>query len=175
MSLLSRLIGDRSDRDAYLPLYRAAVAVGRDPAWYRAGQVPDTVSGRFDVIAAVFSLLLLRLEREDTAEARSATVLLTELFADDMDGSLRQIGIGDLVVGKHMGKLMGALGGRLGAFRDAGADPAALAAAAERNIFHEAPPSSEALDFVAARLARLQGALAAQPVAALLGGRMPQP
>ena len=98
MSLLSRLLGDRSDRLAYQPLYKETVAIGRDPAWYRAGQVPDTVSGRFDVIAAVFTLLLLRLEREDTAEARTATVLLTELFADDMDGSLRQIGIGDLVM-----------------------------------------------------------------------------
>ena len=129
MSLLSRLLGDRSDRLTYQPLYQAVVAIGRDPAWYRAGQVPDTVSGRFDVIAAVFTILLLRLEREDTAQARTATVLLTELFADDMDGSLRQIGIGDLVVGKHMGKLMGALGGRLTAFRDASAtrDAPALA------------------------------------------------
>ncbi len=175
MSLLSRLLGDRSDRLTYQPLYQAVVAIGRDPAWYRAGQVPDTVSGRFDVIAAVFSLLLLRLERENTAQARSATVLLTELFADDMDGSLRQIGIGDLVVGKHMGKLMGALGGRLGAFRSAGNDPAALAGAVERNIFHEAAPSPEALDFVTQQLARLRTALDAQTAVALLQGRMPQP
>ncbi len=175
MSLLSRLLGDRSDRLTYQPLYQAVVAIGRDPAWYRAGQVPDTVSGRFDVIAAIFSLLLLRLERENTGEARSATVLLTELFADDMDGSLRQIGIGDLVVGKHMGRMMGALGGRLGAFRSARNDPAALTAAVDRNIFHEAAPSPESLHFVTQRLARLSAALDAQPLATLFEGRMPQP
>jgi len=175
LTLLSRLLGDRSDRLQYQPLYQAVVAIGRDPAWYRAGQVPDTVSGRFDVIAAVFSLLLLRLERDDTREARTATVLLTELFADDMDGSLRQIGVGDLVVGKHMGRLMGALGGRLGAFREAGGDRAALAAAARRNIFHEAAPSPEALDYVTDRLARFAAALDAQPTSRLFEGGVPQP
>ncbi len=175
MSLLSRLLGDRSDRLSYQPLYSAVVAIGRDPAWYRAGQVPDTVSGRFDVIAAIFSLLLLRLEREETQEARTASVLLTELFADDMDGSLREIGIGDLVVGKHMGRLMGALGGRLGAFRSAGIDSAALSAAVDRNIFHENAPSPEALDFVSQRLGRLAAALDAQSAEAILAGRMPQP
>ena len=52
-----------------------------------------------------------------------------------MDGQLRQSGVGDLVVGKHMGRLMQALGGRLGAYRDALAqDDAALAAALERNV-----------------------------------------
>ena len=44
------------------------------------------------------------------------SVLLTEIFIDDMDGTLRQIGIGDYVVGKHVGRMMGALGGRLTAF-----------------------------------------------------------
>jgi cytochrome b pre-mRNA-processing protein 3 len=175
LSLLSRLLGDRGDRLAYQPLYQSVVAIGRDPAWYRAGQVPDTVSGRFDVIAAVFSMLLLRLEREDTPEARGATVLLTELFADDMDGSLRQIGIGDLVVGKHMGRVMGALGGRLGAFRSAAGDPIGTARAVDRNIFHEAAPSPEALDYVTQRLLRFEAALDAQPIATILAGRLAQP
>jgi cytochrome b pre-mRNA-processing protein 3 len=102
-------------------------------------------------------------------------VLLTELFAEDMDGSLREIGIGDLVVGKHMGRLMGALGGRLGAFRKAGADVSELEAAANRNIFHEAAPSPEALRYVGERLARFREALEAASVEGLLAGRLPQP
>ncbi len=173
MSLLSRLLGDRTDRLAYQPTYQAVVAIGRDPAWYRAGQVPDTVSGRFDVIAAVFTMLLLRLEREDTAAARTATVLLTELFADDMDGSLRQIGIGDLVVGKHMGRMMGALGGRLGAFREALPDRTRMSGAVRRNVFHEAPPSEEAVAFVTDRLLAFHQGLEAAPASALLAGEVP--
>ena len=78
--------------------------------------VPDTVDGRFDMIAAVLCTVLLRLEREP--EGLATTAPLTERFVDDMDGQLRQIGIGDIVVGKHIGKMMSMLGGRLGAYRD---------------------------------------------------------
>lgn len=172
LSLLSRILGDRSDRARLQPLYAAVVRAGRDPAWYRDGRVPDTVDGRFDMIAAVLALVLIRLEREGDRETKVASALLTELFVDDMDGSLRQIGIGDLVVGKHMGRIMGALGGRLGAFRAAAGDPAAMRAAVDRNIFHEAPPSPEAAGYVAERLTRLASNLDAAPSAALLGGEI---
>ena len=173
MSFLSRVLGGaRSDRARMLPLYEAVVAAGRDPAWYREGQVPDTIDGRFDIIAAVTALVLLRLEREQDRDSRVATTLLTELFIDDMEGSLRQIGIGDLVVGKQMGKLMGALGGRIGAFREAGGEPE-MRAAVGRNVFHEAPPSDEALGFVTARLLRFRAALEATGREALLAGKVP--
>jgi cytochrome b pre-mRNA-processing protein 3 len=63
------------------------------------------------------------------------SVRLTELFVDDMDGQLRQSGVGDLVVGKRMGKLMSVLGGRIGALKDALAqDDTALIAVLERNV-----------------------------------------
>jgi cytochrome b pre-mRNA-processing protein 3 len=64
------------------------------------------------------------------------TARLTELFVEDMDGQLRESGVGDLVVGKHIGRLMSVLGGRLGAYRDAlasGSD-AALTEAIDRNV-----------------------------------------
>ena len=57
----------------------------------------------------VLALVLLRMEREEALIAPS--VLLSKLFIEDMDGQMRQSGVGDLVVGKRMGKLMGALGG----------------------------------------------------------------
>jgi len=176
VSFLSRILGSgRSDRVRMLPLYRAIVAEGRDPVWYRDGGVPDTVNGRFDVIAAVMALVLLRLEREEGEATRRASTLLTELFIDDMDGSLRQIGIGDLVVGKHMGRLMGALGGRLGAFREALMDEGAMRDAVRRNLFHEAPPSDEALALVTGRLLRFHKGLAGIHVRNLLEGKVPRP
>ncbi len=175
MSLLSRILGGRSDRARLEPLYGAVVEIGRDPSWYRDGQVPDTLNGRFDMIAAVLALVLIRLEREETHEVRSASALLTELFVDDMDGSLRQIGIGDLVVGKHMGRIMGALGGRLGAFRPAMTDRQAIETAVNRNIFHEAAPSAAALSYVSERLARFADGLEASSAAALLAGEVPRP
>src|SRR6185295_16287598 len=64
LSFISRIFGDRRQRARLSPLYAAIVAAGRDPAWYREGQVPDTIDGRFDMVAAILALVLLRLERE---------------------------------------------------------------------------------------------------------------
>jgi len=171
LSFLQRLFPDKKQRAALAPLYAAIVAEGRDPFWYREGQVPDTIDGRFDMIAAITALVLLRFETEGEA-GRARAVLLTETFIDDMDASLRQIGIGDYVVGKHVGRMMSALGGRLTAFR-AGLEAGSLAEAVSRNVFHEAPPSDEALAFVSEGLERFAAALEGAPVETVLAGQLP--
>ena len=171
MSFFQRIFGEAKQREPLQPLYRAIVAKGREPAWYRDGQVPDTLDGRFDMIAAILSLALLRLETEGEA-TRPQSVLLTEIFIKDMDAELRQLGVGDYVVGKHVGRMMGALGGRLTALRAARAT-GSLDAAVARNIFHEAPPSEAALAFVASGLERFAGALDAMPIEDVLAGRLP--
>ena len=118
MSFLSRLTRSRSDNAADMrALWHRVVEIAREKAWYQEGQVADTVTGRFDVITMVLTVVLLRMEREDVLHAPSTR--LTELFVTDMDGQLRQGGVGDLMVGKHVAKLMSTLGGRIGALRDA--------------------------------------------------------
>ena len=116
VNFLSRLLRTSDPREALRPLWHRAVEISREPQWYADCGVADTVPGRFDMVTAVLSLVLLRLEAADRA---NETALLTELFVEDMDGQLRESGVGDIVVGKHMGKLMATLGGRLGAYRDA--------------------------------------------------------
>jgi cytochrome b pre-mRNA-processing protein 3 len=171
LSFFQKLFGETRQRETIAPLYRAIVERGRDPHWYREGQVPDTVDGRFDMIAAILALVLIRLEAEgDTG--RVPSVLLTEVFVDDMDASLRQIGIGDYVVGKHVGRMISALGGRLTAFREAAAS-GTFEEAVRRNIFHEAPPSDEALAHVTAGLSAFAAALPATRVEAVLAGKLP--
>ncbi|WP_395330561.1 ubiquinol-cytochrome C chaperone family protein [Novosphingobium sp. BL-8H] len=138
MTLLSRLIGRQPDtnqarRDAVRPLWHRVVEIAREKPWYAQHGIADTVAGRFDVITLVMALVVLRMERDDALIDPAAR--LTELFVDDMDGQLRQSGIGDLVVGKHMGKLMSALGGRIGALREAlEQDDAAIATVLARNV-----------------------------------------
>jgi cytochrome b pre-mRNA-processing protein 3 len=138
VSLLSRLIGKRPDaREAVRPLWHRVVEIAREKDWYAQYGVADTVAGRFDVVTLVLVLVMLRMERDKSSDDALVTpsVRLTELFVDDMDGQLRQSGVGDLVVGKHMGKLMSVLGGRIGALREAlPLDDVALAAALERNV-----------------------------------------
>ena len=170
--MLSRLFGERKERARLEPLYRAIVAAGRDARWYRDGQVPDTVEGRFDMIASILALVLIRLEREGDA-SRTDSVLLTEIFIDDMDSSLRQLGIGDFVVGKHVGRLMGALGGRLDAYRSALAGDGDLAEAVRRNVFRASPPGEDAVAFVAAGLERFHAGLEALSLEQMLGGELP--
>lgn len=152
-------------------LYNAIVAVARDPHWYTAGAVPDTVDGRFDMVALVTSLVLIRLEKDPDPQP---PVTLTERFVDDMDGSLRELGVGDMTIGKHVGRTVGALGGRLGAYRAALAgEGEPLRAALERNLYRGQSPGDAALDWTAARAQALADALDGWPTGSLLAGRLP--
>jgi cytochrome b pre-mRNA-processing protein 3 len=162
MSLLKRLFGssEPDPRSMLVPLYNQIVAKAREVHWYEAGQVPDSVDGRFDMVAAILTLVLLRLE-QSPAHAQDM-VHLTEVFVDDMDGQLREFGIGDMIVGKHIGKIMSAVGGRLTAFRTAMADNSLLDDAILRNIYRSDAASPEALAHVREGLLAVQRSLAAQ-------------
>lgn len=169
MSFLTRLFNRSSGRDALAPLYAAIVAEARNPYWYVEGGVADTIDGRFDMVAAILSIALVRLEREgDDGAAKAA--LLTETFVDDMDGQLRQQGIGDVVVGKHIGKMMSALGGRLTAYRDALTGAGDLPEALARNLYRGAPPTGAALANATARLRDIADSVGAAPIDRLLSG-----
>jgi cytochrome b pre-mRNA-processing protein 3 len=153
------------------PLYDAVVARARSPFWYTAGAVPDTVDGRFDVLAAVLSLVLIRLEREPDAAEPSAR--LTERFVTDMDGQLREIGIGDIIVGKHIGRMMAALGGRMGAYRDALASGSGLEEALIRNMYRGEAPEIGSVEATAREMRDLAAGLDRLGAEEILAGRLP--
>ena len=134
MALLERLLGRKPADIELRPLWHRVVEIARELHWYATGGIADSLPGRFDAITIVLSLVLLRMEASEPV--RGHTARLTELFVADMDGQLRQSGVGDVVMGKHMGRLMSALGGRIDAFRAglAAPDDTVLAAAVERNI-----------------------------------------
>jgi cytochrome b pre-mRNA-processing protein 3 len=140
-------------------LYDAVVHVARQPGWYIDGEVPDTMDGRFDALVLVLALLMLRLEAETGDNPRHPAARLSADLADcfitDMEGNLRQDGIGDQAVPKHMGRMMAALGGRLGAYRDAGPDAAAMADALQRNLYRGADVPAAALAWTVAEAHRL--------------------
>ena len=152
MNFLKTLFGIGPDpRAALIPLYSSIVAEARQPVWYAEMGVPDTLDGRFDMVAAVLSLALVRIEAEGE-RGREAGALLTEVFIDDMDGQLRQIGIGDVIVGKHIGKMMAAMGGRLAVYRGVIGDRAALEDALLRNLWRGAPGPEARPGLVAGRM-----------------------
>jgi cytochrome b pre-mRNA-processing protein 3 len=137
--------------DTIRSLYGAIVAQARRPAFYADYGVADAPAGRFDMIVLHLVLFVRRLRREP-APIRALGQGVFDLFCRDMDHSLREMGIGDLAVPKHMRRVAGAFYGRAAAYDAAidRADEEELAAVLARNIF----PPSAAPPAGARRLAR---------------------
>lgn len=171
MGLFARLFKTSRDEPEQRGLWLRVVAIARDPAWYAARGIADTMPGRFDALSMVLALVLLRMEGQPALRAPSAR--LTEQFIADMDGQLRQEGVGDLAVGKRIARLMSVLAGRIEACREglAASEPAVLEDAVRRNVtlLDHADPAP-----VAAALRALAGKLQALPDAALLAGEIGQ-
>jgi cytochrome b pre-mRNA-processing protein 3 len=169
VNLFKRLFVREDDRASVRPLYAAIAAQARQPHWYVEGEVPDTVDGRFEMVTVILALVLIRLDAIGDAGAIPAA-LLAEVFVEDMDGQLRQLGMGDVVVGKHIGKMMSALGGRLGAYRAGLAGEAPMDEALVRNLYGGATPSPKALKHVDASARAILAGLNHRSLEMLLAG-----
>jgi cytochrome b pre-mRNA-processing protein 3 len=151
-------------------LYGAIVAQARNPALYTVFDVPDTVTGRFEMVVLHLILVLDRLHAEGDAEKVLGQGIF-DLYCTDMDRSLREMGIGDLGVPKRMKKMAQAFYGRAGAYREALAtrDAARLAEAIARNVF---PEGGAARGLAAYAIASAQS-LAATSMDDIRVGRVP--
>jgi cytochrome b pre-mRNA-processing protein 3 len=159
----------RHDR-AGLALYRAAVAAARDPWFYRALRVSDTLDGRFDLIAVHTFLLIHRLQDAPAPGPVLAQAVFDAMFRD-MDDNLREIGVGDLSVSRRMRAMWEALHGRAQAYGSAlrAANSQDLAAALARNVWRSAAPEGSPASL--AKMVLAQAAyLGSQPLGALAAG-----
>jgi cytochrome b pre-mRNA-processing protein 3 len=167
--ILRRLFGRDELAEPARALYEAAVRQARDPAFYERLGVPDTVDGRFELVA-LHGFLLLRRLRTAPAGAALGQALFDVMFAD-MDASLREMGAGDLGVGRRVKTMAKGFLGRMAAY-DAGlADAAALPAALRRNLYGTVEPAAGALAAMAGYLREAARALENQPDSALGQGR----
>lgn len=117
-------------------LYSAILARAREATFYEDFGVPDTIDGRFDMVALHAFLILRRLKRDHPATARLSQELFDLMFID-MDENLREMGVGDLSVGRRVKDMAKAFLGRVAAYEEAlGQDDGeALVAALRRNLF----------------------------------------
>lgn len=127
-------------------LYTATVGAARDPYLYTAIGVPDTLDGRFDLIGLHAFLLIHRLTRDPEPGPALAQAVFDAMFSD-MDINLRELGVGDLSVGRKVKTMWDAFHGRARAYSGAldAADDAALEAAIARNLWRGADPPDGAV------------------------------
>ena len=111
--LFARLTGGpKRGRD----LFGLAVEEARQLHWFVEGEVPDTVNGRFAVLATIVALVTVRLER-DGEDGRQESAALTERLVETLDAEIREMGLGDPTLGKQVRKLIGAVAGRVERWR----------------------------------------------------------
>jgi cytochrome b pre-mRNA-processing protein 3 len=152
--------------------YEHVVLQARRPEFFVEIGVPDTVDGRFELICLHAFLYLHRLKREQKAAAAVGQRFFDLMFAD-FDRSLREMGTGDLSVGREVRRMAEAFYGRIAAY-EAGlaADDATLQAALARNLFGTADATLSGLAAMAAYLRREAANLAAQDSRQLLTGKL---
>ena len=150
--------------------YRRVVEQARQPGFFVDGGVPDTIDGRFELICLHAFLYLHRLAREQPQSARLGQRFFDLMFAD-FDRSLREMGTGDLSVGREVKRMAQAFYGRIAAYEEGlAADDAILQPALARNLFGTAPQSAAQLAAMADYMRREAAQLGRQDAAALLAG-----
>jgi cytochrome b pre-mRNA-processing protein 3 len=155
-------------------IYGMVVAQAREPVFYTSLNVPDTVDGRFDMLLLHLWLVLRHLRETEGGEGLSQA--LFDRFCEDMDGNLREMGVGDLTVPKRMQAFGEAFYGRTAAYdlaRAGGEND--LAEAIGRNVLNGTHP--ESARSLAQYVMAAESDLVRTDAAILAGGtwRFPQP
>lgn len=169
VAIFNRLFRKDPALEAGRALYAAAVEQARAPALYETMGAPDTIEGRFEQVALHVYLVMRRLKQGEAAK-RVSQCLFDAMF-QNMDDSLREIGVGDLQVGKKIRTLAENFYGRIGAYEKALKEEAPgeeLTHALGRNIFldEQAPGAQAFADYVR----KVDAALSQQPSARIIGG-----
>lgn len=173
-----RRLRDRRRRERVAhDLYTAIIHQSRIADFYTGLGVPDTLDGRFDLIVVHAFLVMRRLKQVaggQADEAREISQALFDLMFDDMDQNLRELGVGDMGVGKRVKQMARAFYGRVAAYEDglASTTAAELGAALLRNLYGtvELPPSPAITDAMAAYVRRQDALLGSQDEMGLLSG-----
>ena len=117
-------------------LFAAVTAQAREPHWYVVGAVPDTLDGRFRMLATIAALVIVRLEQFG-ARGDAASVALTERFIEVMESEHREMGLGDPKLGRTVRKLVGSLARRVELWRSAVAGDGDFGDAARASVYKE--------------------------------------
>nr|WP_315049984.1 ubiquinol-cytochrome C chaperone family protein [uncultured Brevundimonas sp.] len=135
--MLTRLLRPKAKDRTGEALYAFAVTQARQPGFYTARGVADRIDSRFELYTLHVLLLVLRLRDEGAGEGEEAAQALFNAYVSALDHVLRELGVGDVSVGKKMRKLGEALYGRMKAYEGPlrAGDATVLAGALARNVY----------------------------------------
>lgn len=133
--MLNTMRRGKQQRQAAERLYAQLVARARQPVFFARFAVPDTLDGRFDLLTLQAWLLLAQL-KDDPALAQA---LVDRIFIG-FDEALRELGVGDIGLGRRLKAMAAAFNGRLEAYGAATTEEE-MAAALGRNLYRGAPPA----------------------------------
>lgn len=170
---LARRRAERARAATARRLYHAVVARARRPEPYAEMGVPDTPDGRFEMLGLETALLLRRLRGLGGEGERLGRALL-EALVEDLDRNLREMGVGDLSVGRWVKRMTASVLARAAALDEAlaGGGRAALEALLARAFYPEGPPPAGGLQALAAEVEAAALRLEALAPAVLLDGRL---
>jgi cytochrome b pre-mRNA-processing protein 3 len=166
-SMLRRLFGSGKSAPVARQLYDGLVARAREPVFYASFAVPDTIDGRFDLLALHAFALLDALKGSGPEGARLGTALASLIFAG-FDDALRELGVGDFGISRRMKAMASAFYGRLEAY-GAAALEAALSEAIVRNVYRTDATHGREAAVLAHYIANARATLEAKADALLQG------
>ena len=169
--MLRFLFGRLTDRPkGGQALFDTAVAEARKPHWFTQGEVPDTIDGRFAMLATICALVSVRLE-SGSAEGEIASAALTERFIESMDCEHRELGLNDPGLGRRVRKLVASLERRVDEWRAAVAGERDWSETAVSSVYRGQTPRDGALEHCTLALRQFWARLCAASEEQLVEGR----
>ena len=171
--MLQRLFKPRPAAEAGRALFKALSAQARQPVFYEQLGVADTVEGRFELYVLHLVLVLHRLKGQGSQAAETSQAVF-DAFLRNLDEGLRDMGVGDLSVGKKMRKLGEAVYGRIKGYDRAFAEAeptGALQALIKRTVYQDRAETPAAGPLACYAVAVVTG-FAAQPLEEVLRARL---
>ncbi len=148
-SLFRRTTRSAAVKDAYAVVVQQA----RASRLFGELEVPDTVDGRFEMLA-LHAFLVLRRLKGGSEETSDFGQELFDVMFEDMDVSLREMGAGDVGIGKRVKAMVQAFYGRVAAYEAGLANGShALGEALRRNVYRGVEPGDASVRALAGYIA----------------------
>lgn len=127
-----------TELDIYQKAYYNCLKASRRVEFYTKFEVADTFDGRFDMLCLIISIYMQKLSKDNNKTKHFSQNLFDAMFRD-IDLTLREMGAGDLGVGKRVKVMSESFMGRLSQYSRSveNEDASSLADTLSRNLYRQ--------------------------------------